>query len=99
VPKALSGEILADPVVLIDRRQHYSFNRRVKARGAQSACFERDSSQHIAASDSDPGERIDGDARSRALVLTRASIRVTGFSASSRSQGESGGNTAGHEEG
>jgi hypothetical protein len=34
LPKALSGEIPADPIVLIDRRQHYSFNRRVKARGA-----------------------------------------------------------------
>jgi hypothetical protein len=34
MPKALSGEMLADPVVLIGRRQHYSFNRRVKARGA-----------------------------------------------------------------
>jgi hypothetical protein len=34
MPTALSGEMLADPVVLIGRRQHYSFNRRVKARGA-----------------------------------------------------------------
>ena len=34
MPKALSGEIPADPVVPIDRGQHYSFNRRVKARGA-----------------------------------------------------------------
>ena len=31
MPKALSGEMLADPVVLIDGRQHHSFNRRVKA--------------------------------------------------------------------
>jgi hypothetical protein len=31
MPKALSGEILADPIILIDRRQHHSFNRRVKA--------------------------------------------------------------------
>jgi hypothetical protein len=34
MPKALSGEMPADPVVLIDGRQHYSFDRRVKARGA-----------------------------------------------------------------
>jgi hypothetical protein len=34
MPKALSGEMLTDPVVPIDSRQHYSFNRRVKARGA-----------------------------------------------------------------
>jgi hypothetical protein len=58
MPKALSGEILADPVVLIDRRQHYSFNRRVKARGAQSAGFWRNSSQHTGASDSDPGDHV-----------------------------------------
>jgi hypothetical protein len=34
MPEALSGEMLADPVVLIDSWQHHSFNRRVKARGA-----------------------------------------------------------------
>jgi hypothetical protein len=34
MPKALSGEMLAEPVVLVDGRQHHSFNRRVKARGA-----------------------------------------------------------------
>jgi hypothetical protein len=31
MPKALSGEMLADPFVLIDRPEHHSFNRRVKA--------------------------------------------------------------------
>jgi hypothetical protein len=31
MPKALAGEMLTDPVVLIDRAQHLSFNRRVKA--------------------------------------------------------------------
>jgi hypothetical protein len=34
MPKALTDEMLADQAILIDRRQHYSFNRRVKARGA-----------------------------------------------------------------
>jgi hypothetical protein len=34
MPKALSGEMLANPVALIDGWQHHSFNRRVKARGA-----------------------------------------------------------------
>jgi hypothetical protein len=34
MPKALSGEMLADRVGPIDGRQHHSFNRRVKARGA-----------------------------------------------------------------
>jgi hypothetical protein len=58
VPNALSGEIPADPVVLIDKRQHYSFNRRVKAHGAQSAGFWRNSSQQTGASDSDPGDRV-----------------------------------------
>jgi hypothetical protein len=49
--------MLADPVVLIDRRQHHSFDRRVKARGAYSAGLWRNSSQHTAASDSDPEDR------------------------------------------
>jgi hypothetical protein len=31
MPKALSGKMLADPVVRIDRWKHHSFNRRVKA--------------------------------------------------------------------
>jgi hypothetical protein len=31
MPKALSGEMLADPFVPIDRPEHHSFNRRVKA--------------------------------------------------------------------
>jgi hypothetical protein len=47
--QALSGEMLIDPV-LIERSQHYSFNRRVKALGAQSACFARNTLQHAAAS-------------------------------------------------
>jgi hypothetical protein len=34
MPKAPSGEMLADPFVRIDRLEHYSFIRRVKARGA-----------------------------------------------------------------
>jgi hypothetical protein len=31
MPKALSGEMLADPFALIDKAEHHSFNRRVKA--------------------------------------------------------------------
>jgi hypothetical protein len=31
MPNALSGEMLADPFALIDRPEHHSFNRRVKA--------------------------------------------------------------------
>jgi hypothetical protein len=31
MPKALSGEMLADPVAPIGGRQHHSFNQRVKA--------------------------------------------------------------------
>jgi hypothetical protein len=31
MPKALSSEMLADPFVPIDRPEHHSFNRRVKA--------------------------------------------------------------------
>jgi hypothetical protein len=50
MPKALSGEMLADPGALIDGPEHHRFNRRVKARGAQLAGFERTSSQHDAAS-------------------------------------------------
>jgi hypothetical protein len=31
MPKALSGDNARDPLVLIDRAEHYSFDRRVKA--------------------------------------------------------------------
>jgi hypothetical protein len=31
MPKALSGEMHADPFVAIDRPEHHSFSRRVKA--------------------------------------------------------------------
>jgi 7-keto-8-aminopelargonate synthetase-like enzyme len=65
MPKALSGEMLADPVVLIDRRQHHSFKRRVKALGAQSTRFARNSLQHIAATYGELEEGISSDARSR----------------------------------
>jgi hypothetical protein len=34
MPKARTGEMLTDPVLLTERPQHHSFNRRVKARGA-----------------------------------------------------------------
>jgi hypothetical protein len=34
MPEALSGEMHADPFVPIDRPEHHSFDRRVKARGA-----------------------------------------------------------------
>ena len=32
MPKALSGEMLANPFVVIDRPEHHRFDRRVKAR-------------------------------------------------------------------
>jgi hypothetical protein len=34
MPKALTGEMLADHPEPIDKQQHYTFHRRVKARGA-----------------------------------------------------------------
>jgi len=34
MPEALSGEMHADPFVPVDRPEHHSFDRRVKARGA-----------------------------------------------------------------
>jgi hypothetical protein len=46
MPKALSGEMLTEPVVLTGRPQHHSFNSRVKACGAQSARFRRNSLRH-----------------------------------------------------
>jgi hypothetical protein len=34
MPKARTGKMLTDPVLLIEKPQHHSFTRRVKARGA-----------------------------------------------------------------
>jgi hypothetical protein len=62
MPKALSGEMLADPIVLTDKGKHHSFDRRVKALGAQSTCSERNSLRHAAASYGEPAR---SDARSR----------------------------------
>jgi hypothetical protein len=92
MPKALSGEMLADRLVPIDRREHHSFDKRVKATApnhrASSATLRSILPQ--AAAILEKGSIVP----KIATRLTRASNGVTGFSASSRSRDQSGASSA-----
>jgi hypothetical protein len=64
MPEALSGEMLADPVVW-STKTALQLQQESQGGGAQSAGLWRTSLKHVAASSSDPREGVDTGARSR----------------------------------